>query len=147
MMADSETEKEALIQDFPEVTEIPEAQILMKGVEHVIEITKDPLFRPIYNLSETELASLREYFNKGLDRGWIQHSISPAGAPILFVPKKDGKLHLCVDYRALNAVTRKNQHTLLLISEILDQLNGAQYLTKIDLHDAYHQIVIAKEDQ
>ena len=129
------------------MTEIPEAQIPVKGVEHVIETTKDPPFGPIYNLSETELASLREYLNKGLDRGWIQHSISPAGAPILFVPKKDGKLRLCVDYRALNAVTRKNRHTLPLISEILDRLNGAQYLTKIDLQDAYHRIAIAKEDQ
>jgi hypothetical protein len=80
--ADSETEKEALIWDFPEVTEIPEVQIPVKGVEHVIETMKDPPFEPIYNLSETELASLREYLNKGLDRGWIQHSISPARAPI-----------------------------------------------------------------
>jgi hypothetical protein len=144
---DSETEKEAIIRDFPEVTEIPEVQIPIKGVEHVIETTKDPPFVPIYNLSETELASLREYLNKGLDRGWIQHSISPTGAPILFVPKKDGKLRLCVDYHALNAVTRKNRHTLPLISEILDRLNGAKYLTKIDLQDAYHRIAIAKEDR
>ena len=129
------------------MTEIPETQIPVKEVEHVIEITKDPPFGPIYNLSETELASLWEYLNKGLDRGWIQHSISPAGAPILFVPKKDRKLHLYVDYHALNAVTRKNRHTLPLISKILDQWNGAQYLTKIDLQDTYHQIEIAKEDQ
>ena len=146
MMADSETKKEALIRDFPKVTKIPEAQIPVKGVEHIIETTKDPLFRPIYNLSEMELAPLREYLNRGLERGWIQHSISPAGAPILFVPKKDRKLCLCVDYRALNMVIRKNRHTLPLISEILDRLNGAQYLTKIDLQDAYHQIAIAKED-
>jgi hypothetical protein len=122
-----------LIRDFPEVTEIPEAQIPVKGVEHVIKTTKDPPFGLIYNLSEIELASLREYLNKGLDRGWIQYSISPARAPILFVPKKDRKLRLCIDYHALNVVTRKNQHTLPLISEILDRLNGAQYLTKVDL--------------
>jgi hypothetical protein len=60
MTADSETEKEALIRDFPEVTEIPKAQIPVKGVEHVIETTKDPPFGPIYNLSEMELASLWE---------------------------------------------------------------------------------------
>ena len=115
-------------------------------MEHVIETTKDLPFGPIYNLSETELASLREYLNKGLDRGWIQHSISSARASILFVSKKDRKLHLCVDYYALNIVTRKNRHTLSLISEILDRLNRAQYLTKIDLQDAYHRIAIAKED-
>jgi hypothetical protein len=144
---DSKTEKDAIIREFLKVTEIPEAQIPVEGVEHIIETTKDPPFGPIYNLSEIELASLREYLNKGLDRGWIQHSTSPAGAPILFVPKKDGKLRLCVDCRTLNAVTKKNWHTLLLISEILDRLNGAKYLTKIDLQDAYHRIAIAKEDR
>ena len=121
--ADSKTEKEALIQDFPKVTKIPEAQIPVKGVEHIIKTTKDPLFGPIYNLSEMELVSLREYLNKGLDRGWIQHSISSAGASIL-VPKKDGKLRLCIDYCALNVVTRKNRYTLPLISKILNRLNG-----------------------
>jgi hypothetical protein len=145
--ADSETKKEALIQDFPEVTEIPEVQISVKGVKQIIETMKDPPFGPIYNLSGTELASLREYLNKGLDRGWIQHSISPAGAPILFVLKKDGKLDLCVDYCTLNAATRKNRHTLPLISKILDRLNRAQYLTKIDLQDVYHRIAITKKDQ
>ena len=65
--ADSETKKEALIRDFPEVTEIPKAQIPVKGVEHIIKTMKDPPFGPIYNLSEMELASLREYLNKGLD--------------------------------------------------------------------------------
>jgi hypothetical protein len=87
------------------VTEIPEVQIPVKGMEHVIETMKDPLFKPIYNFSETELASLWKYLNKGLDRGWIQHSISPAGAPILFVPKKDRDLYLYVNYHTLNVVT------------------------------------------
>jgi hypothetical protein len=55
---DSETENEALIWDFPEMTEIHEIQIPMKGVEHIIETMKDLLFGPIYNLSVIELASL-----------------------------------------------------------------------------------------
>jgi hypothetical protein len=53
------------------VTEILKAQTPMKGVEHIIETIKDPPFKPIYNLSEIELASLWEYLNKGLDRSWI----------------------------------------------------------------------------
>ena len=106
--AESKIEKEALIWDFPEMAKIPKAQIPVKGVEYIIKTTKDPPFRPIYNLSETELASLWEYLHRDLDRGWIQYSISSARALILFVPKKDGKLRLCVDYRALNIVTRKN---------------------------------------
>jgi hypothetical protein len=63
------TKKEALIRDFPEVTEIFEAQIPVKGVEHIIKTIKNSPFGPIYNLSKMELASLQGYLNKGLDRG------------------------------------------------------------------------------
>jgi hypothetical protein len=72
--------------------------------------------------------------------------MSPAGAPILFVPKKDRTLRLCVDYHALNKVTRKNRLALPLIGEILDRLTGATHFTKLDLKDAYHRILIAKQD-
>jgi hypothetical protein len=107
---------------------------------------KDPAFGFIYNLSQIELASLQEYLNKGLDRGWIQYSTSSARAPILFISKKDRKLCLCIDYHTLNMVAKKNRHTLLLISKIFDRLKEAQYLTKINLQDAYYQIAIAKEN-
>ena len=56
------------------------------------------------------------------------------------MPKKDGGLHLCVDYRGLNKVMIKNQHPLPLISEILDHLNGTKVFSKMDLKDAYHHI-------
>jgi hypothetical protein len=73
--------------------------------------------------------------------------MSPAGAPILLVPKKDGGLRLCVDYRGLNRVTKKNRLALLLISEMLDCLIGVQHLTKIDLKDAYYRIPVAERDR
>ena len=56
---------------------------------------KEPPFGPLYNLSEKELKVLREYIKQALSKGWIHHSTSPAGAPILFVPKQDGSLQLC----------------------------------------------------
>jgi RNase H-like domain found in reverse transcriptase/Reverse transcriptase (RNA-dependent DNA polymerase)/Integrase zinc binding domain/Chromo (CHRromatin Organisation MOdifier) domain len=118
-----------------------------EGVEHAIETIGDPPFGPIYNLSAPELAELRQYLDDNLAKGWIQESISPAGSPIMFVPKKDGGLRLCVDYRGLNAVTIKNRHPLPLISEILDRLGGSTYFTKIDLKDAYHRIPVKPSDQ
>src|SRR5205823_3336732 len=81
------------------------------GRDHEIELLdgKDPPFRKVYALSQEELAVLRDYLDTNLARGWIRRSSSSAGAPILFVKKKDGTLRLCVDYRGLNAITRKDR--------------------------------------
>src|SRR5438045_7196506 len=90
-----------------------------------------------YNMSPAELRALHEYLKEALVKGWIRESQSPAGAPILFVPKKSGELRLCVDYRGLNAITIKNRYPLPLISELLDRLNGSVIFSKIDLRNAY----------
>jgi len=66
---------------------------------------------------------------------------------IVFVKKKDGKLRLCADYRALNEVTKQDRHPLPLISEALDRLRGAKYFTKLDSKDAYHKIRIREGDE
>ena len=63
------------------------------------------------------------------------------------MPKKDGGLRLCVDYRGLNSITIKNRHALPLISETLDRLVGARIYTKLDLKDAYHRIRIKAGDE
>jgi hypothetical protein len=117
------------------------------GAEHAIDTTADPPFGPLYSLSEVQLRALRDYLQEALAQGWITHSVSPAGAPILFVPKKDGGLRLCVDYRGLNKVTVKNRHPLPLINETLDRLVGAKRYTKLDLKDAYHRIRIKAGDE
>ena len=95
--------------------------------DHKIPIKegKKPTYGPIYALSETELKALREYLDENLI-GFIQPSTSPARYPILFVPKKNGKLRLCVNYRQLNAITVKNQYPLPLISKLQDRIQGSQ---------------------
>lgn len=120
-----------------------------RDIDLAIEIQPDkqPPYGPIYPLSQTELAALREYLEENLAKGFIRESKSPAGAPILFAPKKDGGLRLCVDYRGLNAVTVKNRYPLPLISEIMDRVSGAQYFSKIDLKDAYHRLRIKEGDE
>ena len=109
--------------------------------------TQEPPYGPVYNLSETELATLREYLRSSEEKGWIRRSVSPAGAPILFVQKKDGSLRLCVDYRGLNKITVKNRHPLPLITETLDRLQGARSFTKLDIRNAYHRIRIRPGDE
>lgn len=104
-------------------------------------------FGPLYNLAEKELTALREYIDDNLKKGFIRRSESPAGAPVLFTPKKDGKLRLCVDYRALNKVTVKNRCPLPLISETLDRLRSARIFTKLDLKGAYNLVRVANGDE
>src|SRR5438045_8458527 len=69
--------------DYQDVSTIPDVPTLVEGVEHEIKTTKDPPFGPIYNLSSKELEVLREYLQSTLEKGWIQHLTSAAGAPIL----------------------------------------------------------------
>ena len=104
-------------------------------------------YGPLYPLSGVELRALSEYLEANLDKGWIRRSESPAGAPILFVKKKDGSLRLCVDYRGLNKITIKNRLALPLISETLDRIVEAVRFTKLDLRDAYHRIRIKRGDE
>nr|GEU86532.1 putative reverse transcriptase domain-containing protein [Tanacetum cinerariifolium] len=80
------------------------------------------------------------------DKGFIRPSHSPWGAPVLFVKKKDGSFHMCIDYRELNKITFKNRYPLLRIDDLFDQLQGACYFSKIDLRSGYHQLRVHEDD-
>jgi hypothetical protein len=101
----------------------------------------------IYKLSENELKILKNYLNKNLEKKYIQRSINLAGAPILFVSKKNGGFRLCVDYRDLNKITIKNRYPLSLMGEILNRFNGATVYTKFDFKNIYYKIRIRKGDE
>ena len=106
-----------------------------------------PPLGPIYSLSQLELDTLREYIEENLRSGFIRPSNSPCGAPVLFVKKKDGSLRLCVDYRGLNKITRKDRYPLPLVSDLLDAPRKARIYTKIDLRHAYNLVRIAPGDE
>jgi hypothetical protein len=116
---------------------------------HKIQLVdgNQPPFGPIYPLSEKELQALREYLRKELAAGKIRQSKSPAGAPIIFVPKPDGSLRLCIDYRGLNRVTIKDQTPLPLMAELRERLGRAKVFTKLDLNYGYNLIRIAEGDE
>ena len=116
-----------------------------RAYDHAIDLEegKQPPYGPIYSMSEQELQTLREQLDNLLGKGFIHPSNSPAGAPILFVKKKDGSLRLCIDYRNLNRITRKNRYPLPLIGDLLDHLRTAKVFTKIDLRAGYHNVRIA----
>jgi hypothetical protein len=79
-------------------------------------------------------------------KGYIHPTVSPWGAPILFVKKNDGTLRLCIDFRQLNKYTIKNKYPLPRIDDLFYQLRGAKIFSKIDLRVGYHQVSIKEED-
>ena len=82
-----------------------------------------------------------------LDKGFIIPSISPCGASVLFVKKKDGSFKICIDYCQLNKVTIKKKYPFPRIDDLFDQLQGASYFSKIDLRSGYHQLRVKGEDK
>ena len=86
-----------------------------------------------YRMAPVELKDLKLKLQELLEKGFIRLSVSPWGASVLFVKKKDGTLRLCVDYRQLNKMTVKNKYPLPRIDDLFDQLKGASVFSKIDL--------------
>jgi hypothetical protein len=95
-----------------------------------------------YRLTPIEQADLKKQVTHLIDMGWIQPSVSPWSASILFAPKSGGKLRLCIDYRYLNENAVKNRYPLPRIDELLDKLSGYRYFSALDLASGYHQIRI-----
>jgi len=107
-----------------------------------IDLEKDshPLVGTIYSLSKFEQEALKEFINENLTNGFICSTSSSHRALVLFVKKKDGSLWLCVDFRGLNKITKKDRYPLPLISNLLDSPRKARIYTKINLWHAYHLV-------
>ena len=136
-------ELESLLQEFKDVLSgLPEGLPPTRAGDHHIRLEPGsaPPASRIYPLSGAQLAELRAQLQELLERGYIRPSTSPFGAPILFVPKKDGGWRLCIDYRALNKLTVRNEHPLPRIDEMFEQLHGSCFFSKLDLASGYHQI-------
>ena len=78
--------------------------------------------RAPYRMASAELKELKVHLQELLNKGFLQPSVSPWGAPVLFMKKKDGTLRMCIDYRKINKVTVKNKFPLPRIEDLFDQL-------------------------
>ena len=113
-------------------------------IVHKIRIEKGakPPSRPPYRLGLAEQDEMEEQVKDLLAQGFIRRSASPYGAPILFVPKKDGRWRMCIDYRALNKQIVKDHFPLPHIDSLLERLGQAKVFMKLDLASGYHHIAM-----
>jgi hypothetical protein len=100
----------------------------------------------VYPLSPNKQEQLDAFIEENLASGHIQPSKSPMAALVFFIKKKDGSLQLVQDYQALNSKTIKNVYPLLLISNLINHLQGACYFTKSDVHWGYNNVRIKEGD-
>jgi len=124
---------------------------LQKERQTEFEIQTDPngniLFRSPYCISPREEEELRRQIEKAICCGWIPPSRSNFGSPVLFVAKPNGTLHMCIDYRAVNAITIKDLYPLPHIEDLLNSMHGSCWFTKVDLAAGYHRIRIETADR
>jgi hypothetical protein len=91
-------------------------------------------------MSRVQLTALKEWLEENLQKGFIRPSSSPASSPVLFIAKPNSSLHLCIDYRGLNAVSEKDRYLLPLTKETLNSLKGMRYFLKVDIVAAFNNI-------
>ena len=96
-------------------------------------------------MSPEELDAVKRYLDSYLAKGFIQASSASYFLPVLFIQKPEGGIRFCVNYKRLNAITKKDCYLIPLIEETLAQLEGAKYFTKIDIRQAFYQIRMSED--
>jgi hypothetical protein len=158
----------AMVQQFSDLTEqgipAPVAPVLSEFQDVFAESTELPPHRqhdhtipllpnaaPInsrpYHYSPLHKDEIEQQVKQLLQSGMISTSTSPFASPVLLVQKKDGSWWFCVDYRRLNSITVKNKFHIPLIEEILDELTGAKFFTKLDFRSGFHQVRMSPKDE
>jgi hypothetical protein len=142
-------EIQPLVQEFDDI--FTAGQQLPPCRRHDHKIPLLPGAQPVkarpYRYAPHQKDEIERQIHQMLRQGIIRHSTSPFASPVLLVRKKDGAWHFYVDYRQLNAITVKHKHPMPVVDELLDELAGAQWFTKLDLSSGYHQLRVADGDE
>lgn len=137
-----------LLDEFTDVFATPVGLPPKRARDHSIHImpgTPPVAVRP-YRYPQLQKDELERPCRAMEKQGLIRRSSSPFSAPVLLVRKADGTWRLCVDYRALNERTIKDKFPIPVVEELLDELFGARFFTKLDLRSGYHQVLMNPAD-
>jgi hypothetical protein len=138
-----------LLHTYASVFRIPTLLPPQREQDHVIPLHPDsgPIKVRPYRYPHAQKEQIEKMVQEMLNHGIIQPSNNLFSYPILLVKKKDGSWRFCTDYRALNAITVKDKFLMPTVDELLNELYGAQYFSKLDLKSGYHQIMVKPDDR
>lgn len=99
-----------------------------------------------YRIPNAQREEMKDIIDELIKTDVIRHSNSPWCSPAILVKKKDGSKRLCIDYRKLNSITKKDCYSLPIIEELIDRLSGAKFFSLLDLKSGFWQCAVNKED-
>ncbi|PZP12942.1 MAG: hypothetical protein DI611_15630, partial [Brachybacterium faecium] len=136
-----------VVREYPDVFEEVKGLPPKREIDFRIYLVDNakPVSLPVRHMAPRERRELHKQVGELLEKGFIRRSISEWGAPVVFATKADGSLRLCVDYRELNKLTKKNRHPLPRIDDLFDQLVGASVFSQMDLATGFHQLRVAED--
>ena len=142
---------QSLLQEFKDVfpDELPLGLPPLRGIEHRIDLIPGaPLpNKAPYRVNPEETKEIQQQVQQLIDNGHVRESLSPCVVPVILVPKPDGSFRLCSDCRPINAITVCYRHPIPRLDDMLDELSGANFFSKIDLKSGYYQIRMQEGDE
>jgi hypothetical protein len=136
-----------ILQEFSNVfsTEIPPGLPPIRGIDFIPGASLPN--RAAYQANSEETKEIHRQVQDLLDRGYVRESLSPCYIPVILVPKKDGSWRMCVDCRAINNITIWYRHPIPRLDDMLDELSGSKFFSKVNLRSGYHQIRMKLGDE
>lgn len=146
---DMQPELKPLLQNYSRVFAIPKRLPPSRLCDHriILQSNAAPVKVRPYRYPHSQKTEIEIMVDQMMTDGLIEPSNSPFSSPVILVKKKDGTWRFCTDYRALNAITVKDAYPIPAVDELLDELNGAKFFSKLDLRSGYHQVLIHPEDK
>lgn len=140
---------QALLQKYKHLFQEPDSLPPPRECDHQISLVPgaSPVNVRAYRYAPAQKNEIEKQLADMLKHGIIRPSYSPYASPVLLVRKKDGTWRFCVDYRHLNNITVKNKHPMPVVEELIDELAGAEWFSKLNFRSGYHQIRMAKGDE